>query len=46
MNNNDEPRTAVLVDCDNVPPETLEYAPLTAAQFGRIVLRRGYGVPI
>ena len=38
-----EARTAVLVDCDNVPPEILEYALLMAAQFGRIVLRRSYG---
>jgi uncharacterized protein (TIGR00288 family) len=38
-----EPRTAVLVDCDNVSPEILEYSLLMAAQFGRIVLRRGYG---
>ncbi|MDR1423666.1 MAG: NYN domain-containing protein [Azoarcus sp.] len=47
MNNNvtngAELRTAVLVDCDNVSPEILEYALLMAAQFGRIVLRRGYG---
>jgi uncharacterized protein (TIGR00288 family) len=41
--NNTEPRTAVLVDCDNVSPDILEYALLMAAQFGRIVLRRGYG---
>ncbi|MDR2031252.1 MAG: NYN domain-containing protein [Azoarcus sp.] len=40
---NIEPRTAVLVDCDNVSPEILEYALLMAAQFGRIVVRRGYG---
>jgi uncharacterized protein (TIGR00288 family) len=38
-----EPRAAVLVDCDNVPPDILEYSLLMAAQFGRIVLRRGYG---
>lgn len=40
---NTEPRAAVLVDCDNVSPEILEYALLMAAKFGRIVLRRGYG---
>lgn len=34
---------AVLVDCDNVPPEILPYALRMAAQFGRVVLRRGYG---
>ncbi|WP_223618951.1 NYN domain-containing protein [Lysobacter sp. ESA13C] len=36
-------RVAVLVDCDNVSPEILDYALLMAAQFGRVVLRRGYG---
>ena len=34
---------AVLVDCDNVAPEILSYALRMAAQFGRVVLRRGYG---
>lgn len=34
---------AVMVDCDNVPPEILPYALRMAAQFGRVVLRRGYG---
>lgn len=34
---------AVLVDCDNVPPEILPYALRVAAQFGRVALRRGYG---
>lgn len=36
-------RVAVFVDCDNVAPEILEHALLMAAQFGRVVLRRGYG---
>lgn len=36
-------RVAVLVDCDNVSPETLEFALKVVAQFGRVVLRRGYG---
>lgn len=36
-------RVAVLVDCDNVSPDILDYALLVAAQFGRVVLRRGYG---
>ncbi|BAV95730.1 hypothetical protein bcgnr5379_60760 [Bacillus cereus] len=36
-------RVAVLVDCDNVSPDILDYALLMAAQFGRVVLRRGYG---
>ncbi|MET3465096.1 NYN domain-containing protein [Variovorax atrisoli] len=38
-----ETRVAVLVDCDNVTPEVLEYALRVIAQFGRVVLRRGYG---
>ena len=42
-NANHEARVAVLVDCDNVSPETLEFALRVVAQFGRVVLRRGYG---
>ncbi len=38
-----EARVAVLVDCDNVSPDILEHALLVVAQFGRVVLRRGYG---
>ncbi|MDR2926061.1 MAG: NYN domain-containing protein [Azoarcus sp.] len=38
-----ENNVAILVDCDNVSPDILEYAQRKAAQFGRIVLRRGYG---
>lgn len=38
-----ETRVAVLVDCDNTTPEILEYALSVVAQFGRVVLRRGYG---
>ncbi len=38
-----EGRVAVLVDCDNTSPEILEYALRVVAQFGRVVLRRGYG---
>lgn len=38
-----ERRVAVLVDCDNVTPEVLEHALKVVAQFGRVVLRRGYG---
>lgn len=38
-----EPRVAVLVDCDNVSSDILEYALRMVAQFGRVVLRRGYG---
>lgn len=36
-------RVAVLADCDNTTPEILEYALRVVAQFGRVVLRRGYG---
>ena len=36
-------RVAVLVDCDNTTPEILEYALRVVAQFGRVVLRRGFG---
>lgn len=36
-------RVAVLVDCDNTSPEILQYALRVVAQFGRLVLRRGYG---
>lgn len=36
-------RVAVLVDCENVPPEILEQSLRYAAQFGRVVIRRGYG---
>ena len=38
-----ETRVAVLVDCDNTSPEVLEHALRVVAQFGRVVLRRGYG---
>lgn len=38
-----ESRVAVLVDCDNTTPEILEFALRVVAQFGRVVLRRGYG---
>lgn len=38
-----ETRVAVLVDCDNVSPEILDHALRIVAQFGRVVLRRGYG---
>lgn len=36
-------RVAVLVDCDNTRPEILDYTLRVVAQFGRVVLRRGYG---
>lgn len=41
--NEADSRVAVLVDCDNTTPEILEYALRVVAQFGRVVLRRGYG---
>ncbi|MBE7368885.1 NYN domain-containing protein [Ramlibacter pallidus] len=36
-------RVAVLVDCDNLEPDVAEFALRVVAQFGRVVLRRGYG---
>ncbi|MGE4240080.1 NYN domain-containing protein [Ramlibacter sp.] len=42
MKDNDG-RVAVLVDCDNSSPEATEHALRVVAQFGRVVLRRGYG---
>ncbi|MEG1282411.1 MAG: NYN domain-containing protein, partial [Comamonas sp.] len=41
--NGGDARVAVLVDCDNTSPEILEYALQVGHQFGRVVLRRGYG---
>jgi uncharacterized protein (TIGR00288 family) len=38
-----EGRIAVLVDCDNASPDAAEYALRVVAQFGRVVVRRGYG---
>lgn len=38
-----EARVAVLVDCDNTNPDILDYALRVSSQFGRVVLRRGYG---
>lgn len=38
-----ESQVAVMVDCDNTTPEILEYALRVVAQFGRVVIRRGYG---
>lgn len=38
-----EARVAVLVDCENTSPEVLEHALRVVAQFGRVVVRRGYG---
>ena len=38
-------RVAVLIDCDNVAPGIVDHALRMAAQFGQIVVRRGYGNP-
>lgn len=43
MTTSTDTRVAVLVDCDNTTPEILEYALRVVAQFGRVVVRRGYG---
>lgn len=43
QNSSTDSRVAVLVDCDNTSPEVLEHALKVVAQFGRVVLRRGYG---
>lgn len=36
-------RVAVLADCDNTSPDILDYALRMCAQFGRVVVRHGYG---
>jgi len=36
-------RVAVMVDCDNTTPEALGFALQVVAQFGRVMMRRGYG---
>ena len=38
-----ELHVAVLVDCDNVQPAILDHALRFVAQFGRVIVRRGYG---
>lgn len=43
QNTSTESRVAVLGDCDNTSPEVLEHALKVVAQFGQVVLRRGYG---
>ncbi|MDY0980358.1 NYN domain-containing protein [Stenotrophomonas sp. CFBP8994] len=40
-----EASVALLIDCDNVPPEIAEFALQRAAQAGRVTIRRGYGNP-
>lgn len=36
-------KVAVLVDCENAPPDALEYALQVGSRFGRVVVRRGFG---
>lgn len=38
-----ETAVAILIDCDNVPPDIVDFALLMAAQAGRVTVRRGYG---
>lgn len=40
-----EASVALLIDCDNVPPDIAEFALQRAAQAGRVTVRRGYGTP-
>ncbi|UQY88144.1 NYN domain-containing protein [Stenotrophomonas rhizophila] len=40
-----EASVALLIDCDNVPPEIAEFALQRAARAGRVTVRRGYGNP-
>lgn len=39
----EEKQVAILIDCDNISPAVLAYAVRVGAQFGRVVVRRGYG---
>ena len=39
----EEKQVAILIDCDNTNPAVLAYAVRVVAQFGRVVVRRGYG---
>lgn len=38
-----EAAVAVMIDCDNVSPDIVDFALLMAAQAGRVTVRRGYG---
>lgn len=38
-----EASVALLIDCDNVPPDIAEFALQKAVQAGRLTVRRGYG---
>lgn len=38
-----EATVAILIDCDNVSPDIVDFALLMAAQAGRVTVRRGYG---
>ena len=43
MAHQQEATVAIMIDCDNVAPEIVDFALLMAAQAGRVTLRRGYG---
>ncbi len=36
-------KVAVMIDCDNVPPDIVDFVMPIAAQAGRVTIRRGYG---
>jgi len=38
-----ELNVAIFIDCENVNPQIASYALQIAAQFGRVIVRRGYG---
>ncbi len=38
-----ETAVAIMIDCDNVPPDIVDFALRMAAQAGRVTVRRGYG---
>lgn len=40
-----EATVALLIDCDNVQPDIVEFALQRATQAGRVTVRRGYGLP-
>ena len=40
-----ETTVAILIDCDNVQPDIVDFALRMAAQAGRVTTRRGYGNP-
>lgn len=38
-----EASVVVMIDCDNLSPEIVDFALLMATQAGRVTVRRGYG---